>query len=196
MGKLHSDLPGKLKFPFDLPKRKGKEFHKGVHMLINEMGGIIVESVHDVFETLIFILPEEMPPQETEESRLEGELISSIHIAGDLNGIVSMSTTRKVSEILTRNMLGIEDGKPADDEISDCAGEIVNIVTGNIKSKCIESGVNFTLSIPTVVYGQQVVLAFPEEVHGVRVPFLVEGEEIVFSFFYKGNGADDLELAR
>lgn len=162
-------------------------------MVIADMGAIMIDAVHDVFETLIFILPEELPTQETDESRLAGELISSIHIQGDLNGIVSMSCTRKVAEVLTRNMLGIEDDQPAEGEVADCAGEIVNIVTGNIKSKALEQGVNFTLSIPTVVYGQEVVLSFPEEVRGVRVPFLVEGEEVVFSFFFKGGGADLLE---
>jgi CheY-specific phosphatase CheX len=162
-------------------------------MVIADMGAIMIDAVHDVFETLIFILPEELPPQETEESRLCGELISSIHIQGDLNGIVSMSCSRKSAELLTRNMLGTEDEQPAEGEVADCAGEIVNIVTGNLKSKALEKGINFTLSIPTVVYGQEVVLAFPEEVHGVRVPFLVEGDEIVFSFFCKGGGAGLLD---
>lgn len=162
-------------------------------MLIAEMGSIMVEAVHDVFETLIFILPEELPPEETEESRLAGELISSIHIQGDLNGIVSMSCTRNAADILTRNMLGIEDEKPSESDVADCAGEIVNIVTGNIKSKALESNLSFTLSIPTVVYGQEVVLSFPEEVRGVRVPFQVEGEVVSFSFFYKGGGASLLE---
>jgi CheY-specific phosphatase CheX len=162
-------------------------------MVIADMGAIMVEAVHDVFETLIFIMPEEMPPEETEESRLCGELISSIHIQGDLNGIISMSCSRKVAAVLTRNMLGIEDDQPAESDIADCAGEIVNIVTGNIKTKALENNISFTLSIPTVVYGQEVVLSFPEEVRGVRVPFLVEGDEIVFSFFYKGGGVDLLE---
>lgn len=162
-------------------------------MVISDMGSIMIEAVHDVFETLIFILPEEMPPEETDESRLAGELISSIHIQGDLNGIVSMSCTRNAADILTRNMLGIEDERPSENDVADCAGEIVNIVTGNIKSKSLERGINFTLSIPTVVYGQEVVLSFPEEVRGVRVPFQVEGEEVAFTFFYKGNGTSLLE---
>lgn len=162
-------------------------------MVIADMGAIMIDAVHDVFETLLFILPDELPPQETEESRLGGELISSIHIHGDLNGIVSMTCTRKMAEILTRNMLGIDNNQPAEGEVADCTGEIVNIVTGNIKSRALEQGVNFTLSIPTVVYGQEVVLSFPDEVRGIRVPFVIEGEEIVFSFFFKGVGTDLLD---
>jgi hypothetical protein len=49
--------------------------------------------------------------------------------------------------------------------------------------------VNFTISIPTVVLGQGVVLSFPEEVLGIRIPFLVDDEEVVFSFFYKDAGS-------
>jgi CheY-specific phosphatase CheX len=162
-------------------------------MVIADMGAFMIDAVHDVFETLVFILPEEQAALEPGESRLAGELIASIHIQGDLNGIVSMACTRKMADILTRNMLGIEDEKPAEGEIADCAGEIVNIVTGNIKSRALEQGVHFTLSIPSVVCGQEVVLSFPEDVRGVRVPFLVEDEEVVFSFFFKGGGTDLLE---
>jgi CheY-specific phosphatase CheX len=158
-------------------------------MLGYDMGDIIIEAVHDVFETFLYTLPEEQPSQETEETRLQGELIASIHISGDMNGIISMTAPRKTARLLTKNMLGMEDGSPTDSEISDCAGEIVNVVAGNIKSRAIDRGVNFTISIPTVVLGQGVVLSFPEEVLGIRIPFLVEDEEIVFSFFYKDSHA-------
>jgi CheY-specific phosphatase CheX len=158
-------------------------------MLGYDMGDIIIDAVHDVFETFLYTLPEEQPAQETEETRLQGELIASIHIAGDMNGIISMTAQRKTARLLTRNMLGLEDGTPTDAEISDCAGEIVNVVAGNIKTRAIERGLNFTISIPTVVLGQGVVLSFPEEVLGIRIPFLVDEEEVVFSFFYKDAGS-------
>jgi len=106
-----------------------------------------------------------------------------------MNGIISMTAQRKTARLLTRNMLGLEDGTPTDAEISDCAGEIVNVVAGNIKTRAIERGLNFTISIPTVVLGQGVVLSFPEEVLGIRIPFLVDDEEVVFSFFYKDAGS-------
>ncbi|MBI5418978.1 MAG: chemotaxis protein CheX [Deltaproteobacteria bacterium] len=158
-------------------------------MVVKDIGGIVIDAVHEVFETLIFILPEESPPEDTDVSRLTGELISSIHISGDINGIVSMVCSRKVAEMLTGNMLGTEGGEVSQEEINDCAGEIVNMVTGNIKSRFVEAGLNFLLSIPTVVSGMDLVLSFPEEVHGVRVTFLVEGEEVRFNFLYKASPA-------
>lgn len=154
-------------------------------MILNKMENIMVESVHEVFETLIYILPEEMPVRESGEKRLTGEMIASIHITGDLNGVISLTCTRKVAEMLTRNMLGTEDEPVDETQVADCAGEIVNMVAGNIKTRCIDAGLTFSLSIPGVACGHDVVLRFHEELRGLYVPFLVEGEEIAFSFLHR-----------
>ncbi len=154
-------------------------------MTVNNLDGIIVDSVHEVFETLIFILPEEQSVQETEQTAFSGEVIASIQIAGDINGIVAMVCSQNIAAQLTRNMLGVEEVPEDKSEVADCAGEIVNMITGNIKTRCIESGLSFNLSIPTVVSGTDVVLSLQEEVHGLRVPFLVDGDEMYVAFLFK-----------
>ncbi len=154
-------------------------------MPVSNLDEIIVDSVHEVFETLIFILPEEQSVQETEQTEFQGEVIASIQISGGINGIVTTVCSRNIAAQLTRNMLGIEETPEDKAEIADCAGEIVNMITGNIKTRCIESGVTFDLSIPTVVFGNDLVLSLQEEVHGIRVPFLVDGEEMYVAFLFK-----------
>ena len=154
-------------------------------MVTEDFGGIIVDSVHDVFETLIYILPEESPPRDTDETRIEGELISTIYISGDVNGIVTMACPWNIGEVLTRNMLGTDEKSLSRAEVADCAGEIVNMVAGNIKTRCIEAGVHFTLSIPTVSSGRELVLSCNDDLRGIRIPFLVEGEEVVFQVMVK-----------
>jgi len=154
-------------------------------MPVANLDGIIVDSVHEVFETLIYVLPEEQEVQESEQSEFTGEVIASIQIAGDINGIVVVVSSQAIAAQLTRNMLGTDEIPEDKTEIADCAGEIVNMIAGNIKTRCIDTGVNFFLSIPTVVYGKDMILSLQEEVHGLRVPFVVEGEEMYVAFLYK-----------
>ncbi|GAB4239443.1 MAG: hypothetical protein OHK0028_17290 [Deltaproteobacteria bacterium] len=156
-------------------------------MPVGNLDEIIVDSVHEVFETLIFLLPEEQSVQESEQTEFSGEVIASLQVTGDIDGIVAMVCSRDVAGQLTRNMLGLEDPPEDMSEIADCVGEIVNMITGNIKTRCIESGVSFKLSIPTVVWGREMVLSLQEEVHGFRVPFLVEGEEMYVAFLRKSD---------
>lgn len=154
-------------------------------MPVTNLDGIIVDSVHDVFETLIYVLPEEQAVQESEQSEFSGEVIASIQIAGDIDGIVAVVCSQSIAAQLTRNMLGADETPEDISEITDCAGEIVNMIAGNIKTRCIESGVTFNLSIPLVMCGKDMVLRLQEDVHGLRVPFVVEGEEIYVAFLYK-----------
>jgi CheY-specific phosphatase CheX len=156
-----------------------------VSMVIKDIGGIVVESVHDVYETLIYILPEEGSPEEVREARLVGELISTIPVSGDVNGMIAMVCGQDVGKLMTANMLGTEGAEATDEEVADCAGEIVNMVAGNVKTRFIEAGGNILISIPTVVCGRDLVLSFPEEVQGIQVPFTVEGEKVAFYFLYK-----------
>ena len=61
-------------------------------MPVRNLDGIIIESVHEVFETLIYILPEEQPAQRSEQSEFSGEVIASIQISGGIDGIVAIVT--------------------------------------------------------------------------------------------------------
>lgn len=149
------------------------------------LGGTIVESVHEVFETLIYLLPEEEPPQVTQETVLQADLVATIHISGDMSGIVAMACPWKLAEALTRNMLGSDDPFVKKSDVTDCAGEIVNMVAGNVKTRCLESGMTFSLSIPTVSYGIELSLACNDDLQGIRVPFRVEEEKLVFQLLYK-----------
>lgn len=154
-------------------------------MPVRNLDGIIIESVHEVFETLIYILPEEQPAQRSEQSEFSGEVIASIQISGGIDGIVAIVTSHNIAAQLTRNMLGADETPEDMSEIADGAGEIVNMIAGNIKTRCIESGVTFNLSIPMVMCGKEMVLRLQEEVHGLRVPFLVDGEEMYVAFLCK-----------
>lgn len=154
-------------------------------MRIEEVGGVLVDSVREVFEVSIFIFPDECAAEEIGDSRLFGELISMIHISGDMSGIVAMTSPWKVGEALARNMLGNGEDPVGSGEVTDCAGEIVNIVAGGMKTRLAMEGLDVSLSMPTVASGDNVSMICRDYPGGVRVPFLVEGEGISFAFLGK-----------
>jgi CheY-specific phosphatase CheX len=154
-------------------------------MSVVNMDAIIIESVHDVFETLIYVLPEEQPVLKIKRSHFSGEVIASLQISGGINGIVVVVCPKAVAAKLTQNMLGADETPEDEAEISDCIGEIVNMIAGNIKTRCIDSGVTFNLAIPVVMCGREMVMRMQEELHGLQVPFVVEGEEMYVALLYK-----------
>jgi TRAP-type C4-dicarboxylate transport system permease small subunit len=158
-------------------------------MVIRNIEQIIAESVHEVFETLIFILPDDGPPRERLEGKFKGEVIASIQITGDVSGILTMTSSRALAGTLTRNMLGLPDDSYSPEDVYDCTGEIVNIITGNIKTRCLDQGLTFSLSIPTVASGEQMVISLQEDVKGVELPFTIEGEELCISLLLRESPA-------
>lgn len=154
-------------------------------MGIEKIGGFLVDSVMEVFETSIFCFPEQGLAEEIGDPRLSGELISTIHISGDMSGIVAMTSPWKVGEAFTRNMLGSDEDAVDSGDVTDCAGEIINIVAGGMKTRLAAEGLDFSLSMPTVAAGTNVTMTCREYPGGIRVPFLVDGEEIAFAFLCK-----------
>lgn len=158
-------------------------------MPITNLEQIIAESVHEVFETLIFILPEDGPPSVKVNGKFCGEVIASIQIAGDMNGILTMTSSRTLAGSLTKNMLGLSDDAYSTEDVTDCTGEIVNIIAGNIKTRCLDQGLTFNLSIPTVASGEQMIVSLQEEVKGPELPFTIDGEDLVVSLLLRESRA-------
>lgn len=154
-------------------------------MLVANLDGIIVDSVREVFETLVSALPEDTAVREIERSAFHGEMIASIQVGGGVDGIVAVVCSRTAASHLRRNILGTDGATEDMAEIADCAGEIVNMIAGNIKTRCMDAGVTFLLSIPMVVYGKEIVLSLREKVHGLDVSFGMEGEKMRVAFLYR-----------
>lgn len=148
----------------------------------DRLGGIIVEAVHEVFETLVYVLPEESPAEQVATSVLEGELISSVHVSGDVRGVIAMICSRKTGENLALNMLGMSEGALGGEEVSDSVGEIVNMVAGHIKSHFVDNGLDFKISIPSVAAAGNLALRFPETLDATKVDFSLDGDPISVLF--------------
>ncbi len=101
---------------------------------VDEMAGIISLSPKIIDEDIA---------QSVEEG-----VSSKIFIKGAFNGrIIFLTDTKSACQIVS-NMLGTA-VEECTDEVLDGIGEVVNMAIGGIKSRCVNQGYNFEISIPS-----------------------------------------------
>ncbi|MBC6400711.1 MAG: chemotaxis protein CheX [Ekhidna sp.] len=88
-----------------------------------------------------------------------------IGISGGRKGFVYISANREMFAELINMFIGIEN--PSDEDILDMAGEISNIVAGNVRANL---GANFMISVPTVFEGMPEGLDIPEDISVYVIP--------------------------
>ena len=86
----------------------------------------------------------------------EGQIIGSVGFIGRTSGIIYLYAGVGFAKILTGRMLGLEPNEvDGGDMVNDVMGELSNMVAGYVKSRLCDSGWQCTLTIPSVVRGQQ-----------------------------------------
>jgi chemotaxis protein CheX len=85
-----------------------------------------------------------------------GQIIGSVGFIGEATGIIYLYAGINFAKIITARMLGIEDAEVDPGEmVNDAVGELSNMVAGYVKSRLCDAGSQCTLTIPSVVRGQQ-----------------------------------------
>jgi CheY-specific phosphatase CheX len=90
-------------------------------------------AVSSVFETMFFIsldfeAIDPVPPPQGEEGMLRGR----IGVDGKVAGILTLDLPRPLLSMLTANFLGLEESEVSPAQIEDMAGELTNMVAGNL----------------------------------------------------------------
>ena len=121
-----------------------------------------VSAVLNIFETMFFTflepldenlpLSEAVAEQEKESDLLPvsenaGWLKSVIHFTGPYSGLLQLFIPYDFSEILTKNFMGFEE-EVTESQILDMAGELTNMICGNLFSSLDKASV-YTLSSPS-----------------------------------------------
>lgn len=120
------------------------------------------------------------------------------HAYGDVSGIIGMiSNTLKGSMALTftepailqitSRMLG-EEVTVIDDTVTDCVGEITNMVTGGAKSILADKGHYFDMATPVIISGKEHEIIHKFKGAKVIIPFSVEAGEFFAEICFEGNG--------
>lgn len=104
-------------------------------------------------------------------SKLQG-LIGSIGLSGKVSGIVYTAYSESLSKHVAEKILG---GSAGEQDISDVVAELTNMITGNLKSTLCDMGYNCTLSIPSVMRGDEVSVSAKNATICVGNDYAIEG---------------------
>jgi len=127
---------------------------------------LFINSVNNYFKHLTEIDSDMKVPYLKESKGLVlKDYTGMIGISGGRKGFVYISANRDMFGDLINMFIGIED--PSDEDILDMAGEISNVVAGNVRANL---GANFMISVPTVFEGMPDELEIPEDVSVYVIP--------------------------
>jgi chemotaxis protein CheX len=125
---------------------------------IEQIDQLTREAVKEVFQSMMSI---EVTPEAPRPLRMdpEGLIIGSVGFIGEatgLTGIIYLYANVSFARVLTGRMLGIADEEVENgDMMTDAVGELSNMVVGYVKSRLCDRGLPCTLTIPSVVRGQE-----------------------------------------
>ena len=127
---------------------------------------LFINSVSNYFKHLTEIDSDMKVPYLKESDGLVlKDFTGMIGISGSRQGFVYISANREMFADLINLFIGIED--PSEEDILDMAGEISNVVAGNVRANL---GANFMISVPTVFEGMPEELHIPEDVSMYVIP--------------------------
>ncbi len=120
---------------------------------------LFINSVSNYFKVLTEIDSEMAVPylKETEDLMLK-DFTGMIRVSGNRKGFVYFSAEKSMLVELINMFVGIDD--PSTEDILDMAGEISNVVAGNVRANL---GTNFMISVPVVFQGNPDELQFPSD---------------------------------
>ena len=99
-----------------------------------------------------------------------------IGLSGEANGAVAISLKEDTAFKLTTILTGKE-YKAVDSEVTDVLGEIVNIITGNVKN-VFEKKHRIKISMPSIIKGKAHSIVWPSErARIICIPFNIFGDQ-------------------
>lgn len=118
----------------------------------------------------------ELIPVETGGPVDADQMVSSaISIGGPWAATVVFHCSMTVARIGAATVLGMEPAEMEDSDVLDIVGELANIIGGNVKGFVSDADSEWSLSLPVVSEGMQLV---PGSRLATEVAFLCEGEPI------------------
>ena len=133
---------------------------------------LFIAAIHKYFSHLSQIDPQENTPSETgvpyvkdKDSIVLKDCTGMIGISGNRKGFVYISGEKALYKELIKIFVRRDD--PSDDHILDMAGEVSNVVSGNVRESY---GNDFMISVPMVFEGKPGHLKFPDNVPVFVIP--------------------------
>jgi len=139
----------------------------------------VIKSILNVLSTMAHLQPKPGRPS----VKGKNEVVSGKHITGLMNmsgdsSNVSIALTFTEASILhIANKMLPNDSQQIDGVVIDLAGELANMVLGGVKATLEEQGEFFDLSLPTIIVGNEYLIAHRTNAPIIVLPFsMPEGD--------------------
>jgi len=123
-----------------------------------------LKSAVETFKTMVNIAVKPGKPYLRKEVS-QPDISGVINISGDIRGIFAMTYPADTAIKICSKFLK-EDIKGVDANVTDCIGELTNIVTGFAKQEL--KSLIFSISLPSILKGKN---AIPEDTPVICIPF-------------------------
>ncbi len=143
-----------------------------------------LESTVHVLQTIAGINAEKGKPFLKKDNTARGDVSGVIGLAGDMNGIISVTFTEKCILHIVSGMFG-EEMKELNDEIGDAVGEIANMISGQARQKLEIQGTNLQAAIPSVVMGKDHKISHLTKQPIIALPFVTAGGEFTIEICFE-----------
>lgn len=146
---------------------------------------VLLESVKEIFETMIFMDIEES--SESDQDIDGWALLSSITFQGEIDGCMAICFSIPCAKAVAASMLGMDTTEElTEEDTCDAIGEIANMVMGSMKTRLADSVGDLQVSIPMVISGRELKNNLSDGAERTSINVTIADEHITrFSFLYK-----------
>ena len=129
--------------------------------------------VPEVLSTMagLSAVPGKGNPNAPQPTILKG-ISGSIGLSGKVHGVVYTAFSNSLGQMIAEKILG---GSAGEQDVNDVIAELTNMFTGNLKSVLCDRGFNCSLTIPSVVRGDEISISAKSATISVSNTFTVEG---------------------
>ena len=164
--------------------------------MLEEIRQSVIPVMSKIFTTMFFldIEPQEMgrvpgtpvalfPNPPKVESPSGGFIRSRIRFEGPRSGVISLILPDTLAKLMAKNFLGLEKEEASKSQAFDVAGELANIISGNLLPALDKKG-SYSLSLPETEPGDYPEGDHPGSRFGFALDFDAEGHWVQFSVFF------------
>lgn len=161
-----------------------------------------VEATRNIFETMVFTKIDTQKPSIKESSISKGDVSAILGLNGAFEA-GDNSTYYKAMLVISfpyetyckvASAMLMEEHKSYNQEISDVAGEICNMIMGNAKRDLSSAGYSTSMGIPTIIEGKEHSIHYPSNATVIIIPIGCDHGHFYLELCYKDGFDEDEKL--
>ncbi len=107
-----------------------------------------------------------------------GMFVGSVGLVGEVNGVLYLYVRSDFAYGAASKLTGLDADAVDHEIVTDVCGELTNMLAGTFKNTLADRGYSSTLTIPTVLSGEELVISSLNVNTHLRRTFLVDGRDV------------------